>query len=52
MSQIFSEADIEEEKKHFSSVITTFQQYAQYSAGVSIITALHYPHEPHTFIFS
>jgi hypothetical protein len=46
MSQIFTEADIEEEQKHFSKVITTFQQYAQYSAGISIITARHCPHEP------
>jgi carnosine N-methyltransferase len=34
MSQTFSDADIEEEQKHFSNVIATFQQYAQYSAGV------------------
>ncbi|KAG1730248.1 N2227-domain-containing protein [Suillus paluster] len=32
MSQPFSDADIEEEQKHFSNVVTTFQQYAQYSA--------------------
>jgi hypothetical protein len=38
MSQIFSEADIEEEQRHFSNVVMTFQQYAQYTAGVLIIT--------------
>ncbi|KAG1719874.1 N2227-domain-containing protein [Suillus lakei] len=35
MSQIFSDADIEEEQKHFSNVITTFQQYAQYSLAAN-----------------
>ncbi|OAX32849.1 N2227-domain-containing protein, partial [Rhizopogon vinicolor AM-OR11-026] len=35
MSQIFSEADIEEEQRHFSNVITTFQQYAQYSLAAN-----------------
>lgn len=35
MSQTFSDADIEEEQKHFSNVITTFQQYAQYSLAAN-----------------
>ncbi|KAG2112813.1 N2227-domain-containing protein [Suillus cothurnatus] len=35
MSQTFSDADIEEEQKHFSNVIATFQQYAQYSLAAN-----------------
>lgn len=31
MSPQFSEEDIEEEQVHFSNVVATFQQYAQYS---------------------
>ncbi|KAG1896609.1 N2227-domain-containing protein [Suillus fuscotomentosus] len=35
MSQTFSDAEIEEEQKHFSNVIATFQQYAQYSLAAN-----------------
>ncbi|KAJ8593712.1 N2227-domain-containing protein [Rhizopogon salebrosus TDB-379] len=35
MSQIFSEADIEEEQRHFSNVVMTFQQYAQYTLAAN-----------------
>ncbi|KAF9225053.1 N2227-domain-containing protein [Gyrodon lividus] len=35
MSLQFSEKDIEEEEIHFSNVVTTFQQYAQYSLAAN-----------------
>ncbi|KIJ64917.1 hypothetical protein HYDPIDRAFT_111601 [Hydnomerulius pinastri MD-312] len=35
MSRQFSEHDIEEEQMHFSNVVTTFRQYAQYSLAAN-----------------
>ncbi|KAH7883121.1 N2227-like protein-domain-containing protein [Phlebopus sp. FC_14] len=35
MSTHFSEQDIEEEQVHFSNVVTTFKQYAQYSLAAN-----------------
>ncbi|KAH7929022.1 N2227-domain-containing protein [Leucogyrophana mollusca] len=35
MARNFSESDVEEEQIHFANVVTTFQQYAQYSLAAN-----------------